>query len=191
MRQQPVLIEEYGSLALLTLVTHRNDRRVNVDIQPALLRERFYPRSRQTVRPARQFAAETLHAWGVTCRHDDVLLCVSELATNALLHGVPPGRGYRLRMLRYEGTVRVEVHDSGGGRPRIAGRDPGAEGGRGLLLVAAVADRWGAVARVPGKAVWCEFAVGPAGTVGTGGPGMTGEAPPRLGATAVEARRGD
>ncbi|QNE26001.1 ATP-binding protein [Streptomyces sp. INR7] len=171
MRQQPVLIEEYGSLALLTLVTHRNDRRVNVDIQPALLRERFYPRSRQTVRPARQFAAETLHAWGVTCRHDDVLLCVSELATNALLHGVPPGRGYRLRMLRYEGTVRVEVHDSGSGRPRIAGRDPGAEGGRGLLLVAAVADRWGAVARLPGKAVWCEFAVGPAATVGAGEPG--------------------
>lgn len=154
-----------------TLVTQGDDGGVNVDIQPALLRERFYPRSRQTVRPARQFAAETLHAWGVTCRHDDVLLCVSELATNALLHGVPPGRGYRLRMLRYEGTVRVEVHDSGGGRPRIAGRGPGAEGGRGLLLVAAVADRWGIGARVPGKTVWCEFAVGPAGAVGAGGPG--------------------
>lgn len=150
-------------LVLLTLVTHGDDRRVNVEIQPALLRERFYPRSRQTVRSAREFAAETLHAWGVACRHDDVLLCVSELATNALLHGVPPGRGYRLRMLRYEGTVRVEVHDSGGGRPRIAGRQPGAEGGRGLLLVAAVADRWGTVPRVPGKVVWCEFAVGAGG----------------------------
>ncbi|MBZ9597323.1 ATP-binding protein [Streptomyces erythrochromogenes] len=120
------------------------------------------------MRPAREFAAETLHAWGVTCRHDEVLLCVSELATNALLHGVPPGRGYRLRMLRFEGTVRVEVHDSGGGgRPRVADRDPGAEGGRGLLLVAAVADRWGTVPRVPGKVVWCEFAVG---AVGAGGP---------------------
>ncbi|MFJ6781960.1 ATP-binding protein [Streptomyces yangpuensis] len=147
---------------------------MNVEIQPALLRERFYPRSRQTIRPAREFAAETLHAWGVTCRRDDVLLCVSELATNALLHGVPPGRGYRLRMLRYDGTVRVEVHDSGDGRPRIGRRDPGAEGGRGLLLVAAVADRWGTVPRVPGKVVWCEFAVGEGGgggQVGEGGGG--------------------
>ncbi|MFD8884988.1 ATP-binding protein [Streptomyces erythrochromogenes] len=155
---------------LLTLVTQGDDRRVNVEVHPALLRERFYPRSRQTVRPAREFAAETLHAWGVTCRRDDVLLCVSELATNTLLHGVPPGRGYRLRMLRYDGTVRVEVHDSGGGRPRIGRRDPGAEGGRGLLLVAAVADRWGTAARVPGKAVWCEFAVGAGAAVGAGGP---------------------
>ncbi|WP_078906865.1 ATP-binding protein [Streptomyces sp. NRRL S-378] len=152
---------------------------MNVEIQPALLRERFYPRSRQTVRTAREFAAETLHAWGVTCRQDDVSLCVSELATNALLHGVPPGRGYRLRMLRFEGVVRVEVHDSGGGRPRIGRRDPGAEGGRGLLLVAAIADRWGILARVPGKVVWCEFAVGAGeagGTVGAGGAGEPGGA---------------
>ncbi|MFJ3634127.1 ATP-binding protein [Streptomyces sp. NPDC090085] len=134
---------------------------MNVKIQPALLRERFYPRSRQTVRTAREFAVETLHAWGVTCRQDDVSLCVSELATNALLHGVPPGRHYRLRMLLFDATVRVEVADSGGGRPRVADRDPGAEGGRGLLLVAALADRWGTLARVPGKVVWCEFGLGP------------------------------
>ncbi|OLZ54030.1 hypothetical protein AVW11_30830 [Streptomyces amritsarensis] len=146
-----------------------------MEIQPALLRERFYPRSRQTVRPAREFAAETLHAWGVTCRHDEVLLCVSELATNALLHGIPPGRGYRLRMLRYEGTVRVEVHDSGGGRPRVGRGDRSAEGGRGLSLVAAVADRWGIVARVPpGKAVWCEFAVGAGEAAGEGEAGRAG-----------------
>ncbi|WP_107500023.1 ATP-binding protein [Streptomyces sp. fd1-xmd] len=123
------------------------------------------------MRPAREFAAETLHAWGVTCRRDDVLLCVSELATNALMHGVPPGRGYRLRMLRFEGTVRVEVHDSGGGRPRIGRREPGGAGGRGLLLVAAAADRWGTVPRVPGKVVWCEFAVEAVGEVGEGGEG--------------------
>ncbi|MFI8363145.1 ATP-binding protein [Streptomyces sp. NPDC085612] len=133
---------------------------MNVDIQPALVRDRFFPRPRQTVRAARVFAAETLHAWDVTCRQDDVSLCVSELATNALLHGVPPGRHYRLRMLLFDGTVRVEVADSGGGRPRVADRDPGADGGRGLLLVAAVADRWGTAERRPGKVVWCEFALG-------------------------------
>ncbi|MET9964017.1 ATP-binding protein [Streptomyces sp. NPDC006326] len=128
-----------------------------------MLRERYFPRSRQSVRSTREFAAETLHAWGVTYRRDDLLLCVSELATNALLHGVPPGRSYRLGLLLFEGLVRVEVADSGGGRPRIADRDPRAEGGRGLLLVAALAERWGVAPRRPGKVVWCELAVGAAG----------------------------
>ncbi|MEU7556465.1 ATP-binding protein [Streptomyces sp. NPDC044571] len=157
---EPVLIKEYGSPVYPTVVTEGDDRRMNVEIQPTLLRERVYPRSRQSVSTAREFTRVTLHAWGVTCRRDDVLLCVSELATNALLHGVPPGRGYRLRLLRFGEAVRVEVHGSGGGRPRVEDRDPGAEGGRGLLLVAAVADRWGVRARVPGKVVWCEFGLG-------------------------------
>ncbi|MCJ1679214.1 ATP-binding protein [Streptomyces sp. APSN-46.1] len=121
------------------------------------MRDRFYPRSRQTVPAAREFTGVTLDAWGVTSRRDDVLLCVSELATNAVLHGVPPGRGYRLRLLRFEDVVRVEVHDSGDGRPRVADRDVAAERGRGLLLVTAVADRWGVGPRSPGKIVWCEF----------------------------------
>ncbi|MCX4527373.1 ATP-binding protein [Streptomyces sp. NBC_01551] len=121
------------------------------------MRDRLYPRSRQTIGSAREFTGVTLDAWGVTSRRYDLLLCVSELATNALLHGVPPGRGYRLRLLRFEGVVRVEVHDSGAGRPRIAERDPSAERGRGLLLVAALADRWGVGVRTPGKVVWAEF----------------------------------
>ncbi|MFI6000508.1 ATP-binding protein [Streptomyces sp. NPDC051366] len=136
---------------------------MNVEIHPAMLRERCFPRSRQSVCSAREFTAETLHAWGVTCRRDDLLLCVSELATNALLHGVPPGRYYRLRLVLFEGLVRVEVADSGGGRPRVADRDVGAEGGRGLLLVAGLAERWGVGPRRPGKVVWCELAVGAAG----------------------------
>jgi anti-sigma regulatory factor (Ser/Thr protein kinase) len=86
-----------------------------------------------------------------------VLLCVSELATNALLHGVPPGRHFLL-LLCYDGRVlRVEVHDSGPGTPRIADVAEG-EGGRGLLLVAALSDTWGVRERDPGKVVWCEFA---------------------------------
>lgn len=36
--------------------------------------------------------------WEVGPRADDVLLCVSELSTNAVLHGVPPGHGFRLRL---------------------------------------------------------------------------------------------
>jgi anti-sigma regulatory factor (Ser/Thr protein kinase) len=131
---------------------------VNETIQLPPLRERFFRRERRSIPAARRFAYETLTGWGLAqAEHgDDVLLCVSELATNALLHGVPPGRHF-LVFLRYDGRVlRVEVHDSGPGTPRIADVAEG-EGGRGLLLVAALSDRWGVRERDPGKVVWCEF----------------------------------
>ncbi|MEV6958919.1 ATP-binding protein [Streptomyces sp. NPDC051207] len=120
-------------------------------------RDQFFPRSRSSVPAARRSAWWALTYWGLGEweRGDDVLLCVSELTTNALVHGVPPGRRFLLRM-RHDGHgVRVEVHDSGDGVPRIADRAD--EGGRGLLLVAALADRWGVGARSPGKVVWAEF----------------------------------
>lgn len=107
---------------------------------------------------ARQFVREAVIDWALGTRLDDVLLCVSELATNALIHGVPPGRGYRLRLrLLPDGVFRVEVHDSGDGRPDV--REPCGESGRGLMLVAALADKWGVAERSPGKIVWCEFVI--------------------------------
>lgn len=121
------------------------------------MRERLYLRSPRSVAAARQFTRDTLHAWGVTFRADDMSLCVSELATNALRHGVPRGRGYLLRLFVFDATLRIEVHDSGPGLSRMTSRPPGAEGGRGLVLVAGLADDWGVVPRSPGKAVWCEF----------------------------------
>ncbi|MFG2652240.1 ATP-binding protein [Streptomyces sp. NPDC048436] len=51
------------------------------------------------------------------------------------------------------------MHDSGGGWPRLGvGEDGDAESGRGLLIVVALADKWGVAERDPGKVVWCEFA---------------------------------
>ncbi|WP_406124762.1 ATP-binding protein [Streptomyces canus] len=125
-----------------------------------LLCERFFRRERRSAQAARRFTAEALAGWGLaeTARADDVLLCVSELVTNALLHGVPPGRQLRL-FLRYDvSALVVEVHDSGGGEPRVT--DEADEGGRGLLLVAALADTWGFQERALGKFVWCEFELG-------------------------------
>lgn len=119
------------------------------------MRERLYLRSPQTIAAARHFTRDTLRAWGVTARHEDMLLCVSELATNALRHGVPRGRGYLLRLIGTDSAVRIEVHDSGPGLSRISGGPPG----RGLTLVEAVADDWGVLPRSPGKVVWCEVRV--------------------------------
>ncbi|MGW0820848.1 ATP-binding protein [Streptomyces sp. NPDC002845] len=135
-----------------------------MNAQPQLLhtREAFYRRDRRSVRLAREFTRETLTDWAVAERGDEVLLCVSELTTNALLHGVSPGRGFRLQLaLDSAGLLRVEVHDSGGGPEDVRTPESSAEaeGGRGLLLVAALADKWGVREREPGKVVWCEFAV--------------------------------
>ncbi|MFD9304693.1 ATP-binding protein [Streptomyces sp. NPDC060048] len=126
---------------------------MNLHTQAALLRERLYLRDPRTVAAARQFTRDTLHTWGRDDRDGEVLLCVSELATNALRHGVPRGRGYLLRLLAFDGTLRIEVHDSGPGLSRIAGGPPG----RGLTIVGGLAGAWGVLPRAPGKVVWCEF----------------------------------
>ncbi|MBB1259016.1 ATP-binding protein [Streptomyces alkaliterrae] len=134
---------------------------------PLRFRERFFPRERASVRLARVFVGRALLDWGIVVRMDDVLLCASELAANAVRHGVPPGRGYGVRLWRERGgSLYLEVHDSGGGVPRLLrepGRDSGAEadGGWGLVLVRELSDRWGVAprdsGRDPGKVVWCGF----------------------------------
>ncbi|MEV7543779.1 ATP-binding protein [Streptomyces sp. NPDC089915] len=120
------------------------------------MRERLFPRAFQTVASARDFTRETLANWELPGRRDDVVLCVSELATNALRYGVPRGRSYRVRLLNFGCCLRVEVHDSGPGRSRIMGRPPGT----GLRIVGAVSDLWGVLPRSPGKVVWAEFRSG-------------------------------
>ncbi|TXS52956.1 ATP-binding protein [Streptomyces sp. t39] len=84
----------------------------------------------------------------------------STRTANALVHGVPPGRGYLVRLVNEDAgrRLRVEVHDSGDGRPAIPGGPGlGEESGRGLLIVGALADTWGVDEREPDKVVWCSF----------------------------------
>ncbi|MEV2259897.1 ATP-binding protein [Streptomyces anulatus] len=134
---------------------------MNETTQLPYYRAAFYCRERRSIPVVRKFARTALVEWECESRMDDVLLCVTELATNALRHGVPPGRGFKVHIYleRIENALRVELHDSGDGEVCPADELPGAddEGGRGLLLVAALADAWGVGERNPGKIVWCEF----------------------------------
>ncbi|WP_299538613.1 ATP-binding protein [uncultured Streptomyces sp.] len=130
--------------------------------------------TRRGARLARLLAAHQLTAWGHpygTGLHDTVVLVVAELAANAVLHGRVPGRDFALRLVRDDGrgVVRVEVSDTHPAQPvrRVPRADT--EGGRGLMIVAALAAEWGVRERVgPGKTVWaeCAWPAGPA--VGAG-----------------------
>lgn len=125
-----------------------------------LFRKRFYRRTMRAIAPAREFVRETLKRWEIEGRSRDITLCTSELVTNALRHGVPQGRGFLLHLWLLEShTLRIEVHDSGAGCPRILPPEALADGGRGLRIVDMLADTWGVGERDPGKVVWCEFAV--------------------------------
>ncbi|MER7395100.1 SpoIIE family protein phosphatase [Streptomyces sp. NPDC000151] len=89
----------------------------------------------------------------------DVELVATELITNALRH-TDSGALVSLELLSGPRCrVRLEVEDRSSHWPRR--RSPGetATSGRGLLLVEALSDRWGAEARGAGKALWCEFTV--------------------------------
>ncbi|MDQ0602094.1 anti-sigma regulatory factor (Ser/Thr protein kinase) [Streptomyces canus] len=133
-----------------------------------LLRQRRFSRSRCSARAARDFALATLGEWHVDDRHDDIRLCVSEVATNALIHGVPPGRDFCVRLCLDGTTLRVEVRDSGDGQPVVRLPDIADPDGRGLFLVRELADDFGVTEHVPGETVWLVFKV--AAVSGTGIP---------------------
>ncbi len=85
---------------------------------------------------------------------DDAVLVVTELVTNALLHGGPP---VRLRLRQVDDGVRLEVADGGADAPVTARRSSVAMTGRGLALVDALSRSWGVDDReAGGKTVWAE-----------------------------------
>jgi serine/threonine-protein kinase RsbW len=106
------------------------------------------------VRAARRFLAAVLDRCPAA---DDALLCVSELATNAVLHsrsGCPGGRFTVCARMRVA-SVRVAVADEGG--PWRHERDGDGQSGRGLLIVGELATRWGREDGPAGRSVWFEI----------------------------------
>ncbi|QUI34544.1 ATP-binding protein [Streptomyces alfalfae] len=124
-------------------------------------------------RLARRLVAHRLDTWGHPYAgevNETLALITAELAANAARYGrTAPARDFRVHLVEaVDGTVRVEVTDTRAERlPVVAGVvDPEAEAGRGLLLVEALACRWGVMPRPdgPGKTVWAELRVtGPSG----------------------------
>ncbi|MFE9607558.1 ATP-binding protein [Streptomyces sp. NPDC006012] len=114
-----------------------------------------------SVRHIRNIVRSLLHDWGRAELTDAVELGVTELVTNVVRH--VPDRRCVLLVQRRRAVVRVEVTDGSPELPLVSfGPALDREGGRGLVLVDAVADKWGVEPRPGGgKTVWFECGTGP------------------------------
>ncbi len=121
------------------------DRRASVVLLP----------TKTAARQARRFVVDTLEDWQLASVVERAELLVSELVSNAVRHA---GSGSRVELVEGPSFVRIEVADRGSGGAVV--RTPRFDeiGGRGLLLVQAMADRWGASHNGREHVVWCEVA---------------------------------
>ncbi|MCW2819887.1 MAG: hypothetical protein JWR42_2674 [Marmoricola sp.] len=110
-------------------------------------------RSLSQTAAARAFVRQTLRGWGLDRLEDTVTLLVTEMVTNALVH-TDGDAGLELR--HQDGVVRVLVTDSFSRVPHHRAQDPDATGGRGLLVVGALALEWGVEPSGEGKTVWAD-----------------------------------
>ncbi|MGW5210232.1 ATP-binding protein [Streptomyces sp. NPDC004051] len=115
-----------------------------------------------SVRHLRRILRLYLKGSGLLEVADAAELAVSELLANVIRH--VPGRRCGICFLLQPGGVRVEVSDRCPRLPVPGAGDTLAEGGRGLLLVGAVTDRWGVTPHPAdgGKTVWFECGRSPA-----------------------------
>ncbi|MEV5884677.1 SpoIIE family protein phosphatase [Streptomyces sp. NPDC052020] len=107
------------------------------------------------VAATRQAAMDQLADWGLEETAFVTELVVSELVTNAIRYGEPP---IRLRLIRDRSLI-CEVSDGSSTSPHLRRAHAYDEGGRGLLLVAQLTQRWGSRQTGGGKTIWAEQAL--------------------------------
>ncbi|WP_408649058.1 sodium/proline symporter PutP [Streptomyces poriticola] len=113
------------------------------------------PRDPAAVGQARACATGRLAEWGMDELAFTTELIVSELVTNAIRHAIGP---VSLRLIRDRALI-CEVSDASSTSPRLRHARTTDEGGRGLLIVAQLAQRWGTRYTTTGKTIWTEQVV--------------------------------
>jgi PAS domain S-box-containing protein len=110
------------------------------------------PAEPAAVAGARAKAARQLADWGLEELTFATEVLVSELVTNAIRHAQPP---LQLRLI-LDTTLSCEVSDASTTAPHLRRADRYDEGGRGLMLVARLAARWGTRYTRTGKTIWTQ-----------------------------------
>src|ERR1700712_3840990 len=104
---------------------------------------------------ARLFVRCLCEEWGVGAVADVAELLSSELVTNAVVHA---RSAIELEAAWTHSDLRVDVRDAGTGAGQVQAKTSPApteaEGGRGLAIVASLADSWGVEETGHGKSVW-------------------------------------
>ena len=114
------------------------------------------PVSEHSVRLARRVALSVLTACQLPDTEETAVLLLSELVTNAIQHA----RGTETMVVELEavsGCLRIEIADEDPRWPQPRTPDEFDETGFGLLLVDALASKWGVRETATGKAVWAEL----------------------------------
>ncbi|MET7742875.1 ATP-binding protein [Streptomyces sp. NPDC005385] len=114
---------------------------------------------RQSVSVARRRVRSTLSGWGVPAELTYcVTLLTSELVTNAVTHCRVSHALIEVALTLHGPDLTLEVSDPDRDRPpRLRRTGPDEEGGRGLALVAELADAWGHRQGPYTKCVWARF----------------------------------
>ncbi len=121
-------------------------------------RHRFEP-TLSAAAAARRFVEEVLRAWGQAGLLPEAELVVSELATNAVVH---TGERFTVSISRAgDQRVLIAVSDESPVAPAMRESNLYATNGRGIRIVAAVAQEWGVDASSDGKTVWALLAPRP------------------------------
>ena len=107
-------------------------------------------------RQIRRTLRTLLTGWGLAAEVvDDAVLVVEELVANVVDHAHTP---FQLVVRLTNRVLHLSVRDSDAGLPQVRPFDPDAARGRGLQVIASLAQSWGCDRHERGKTVWVDLA---------------------------------
>ena len=115
------------------------------------------PRAPESSARLRSLLWTTFACWDCDADQlDSAALVLSELVGNAVRHA--EGDMMRVRLRRDGSVLRIAVEDASPHIPQVREPDWEAESGRGMVIIDALAHRWGCAPTGTGKVVWADVA---------------------------------
>jgi anti-anti-sigma factor len=107
-------------------------------------------------RRSRELVTQACRRWDLAELAGPACIVVTEMVNNVVAHAHTP---MAVLLARHADTMSVAVRDQSATVPQFTGPvAPTSYGGRGLLLIDSVADRWGSLKLADGKVVWAQLA---------------------------------